>query len=238
MLPREPPAVDDLSFRDRAVFVPGTGTLVVADVHIGRDENSGIEFPLGERADLRERLDSLLTYFAPDEVVFAGDVLHSFSQVSGATEANLTELVDCCRDAGAQPILVAGNHDTLLSEVWDGDIYDSYSLTDGSVVCHGHEEPDAEGHRYIVGHDHPAIEIEGARRPCYLLGEDTYRGSDVAMLPAFNRLAAGVVVNEMRTRDFQSPLVTDVDRLRPVVYDPDSHETLRFPPLGEFRRLL
>lgn len=230
--------MDDLSFRDRAVFVQGTGSLVVADVHVGRDEASSVEFPLGERTDLRERLDALLTYFEPTEVVFAGDVLHSFSHASDATRANLQELVDCCREAGARAILVAGNHDTLLEQVWDGDVYESYRLADDTVVCHGHEVPAETGRRYLVGHDHPAIEIEGKRRPCYLLGEKTYRDADVVMLPAFNRLAAGVAVNEMRTRDFQSPFVTDVDALRPVVYDPDSHETLRFPPLGEFRRML
>lgn len=230
--------MDDLSFRDRAAFVPETGSLVVADVHIGRDENSGIEFPLGERADLRERLDALLTHFAPDEVVFAGDVLHSFSRLSEATVTDLGELIDCCRDVGARPVLVAGNHDTLLGEVWDGDLHESYRLADDTVVCHGHEEPEEAGTRYIVGHDHPAIEIEGKRHPCYLVGDAMYRDADVLMLPAFNRLAAGVVVNEMRTSDFQSPLVTDADALRPVVYDSDSHETLRFPPLGEFRRLL
>ncbi|MFC6726418.1 metallophosphoesterase, partial [Halobium palmae] len=41
-----------LAFRNRAVFLPAAETLVVADLHVGRDENSGVEFPLGERADL------------------------------------------------------------------------------------------------------------------------------------------------------------------------------------------
>jgi hypothetical protein len=230
--------VQDLSFRDRAAFLPGPGVLVVADVHVGRDEASGVEFPLGERADLRERLEELLAHYHPDEVVVAGDVLHSFSQVSHAVEASLHELVACCRDAGARPVLVAGNHDTVLAEVWDGPVHDSYRPDDGTVVCHGHEEVDESAERYVVGHDHPAIEIEGQRRPCYLFGEGVYRGADVLMLPAFNRLAAGVPVNGMCTADFQSPFVTDVDAFCPIVYDEYSHETLRFPPLGEFRGML
>ena len=231
----------DLSFRDRAVFLPGTETLVVADVHVGRDESSGVEFPLGERADLRERLDALLAYFDPAEVVFAGDVLHNFSHVSTDVERGLHELCQCCRDADVHPVVVVGNHDTMLAEVWDGPQHDAYRLDDGTVVCHGHEKPEEQvgvGGRYVVGHDHPAIEIEGRRHPCYLYGESVYHGADVLMLPAFNRLAAGVAVNRMRTADFQSPLVTDIDAFRPVVYDADSHETLRFPPLGEFRQLL
>jgi hypothetical protein len=58
------------------------------------------------------------------------------------------------------------------------------------------------------------------------------------MLPAFSRVAAGVSVNGMRARDFQSPLVTDADSLRPVVWDQGRHEALTFPPLGRFRELL
>ncbi|EJN60558.1 metallophosphoesterase [Halogranum rubrum] len=228
----------DLSFRDRAVFLAGPETLVVADLHVGRDEVSGVEFPLGERADLRERLDGLLAHYKPAVVVVAGDVLHSFSQISPAVTASLDELADCCHDAGATFVLVAGNHDTMLSEVWDGPIHESYRLTDGTVVCHGHEAVDEDAERYVVGHDHPAIEIEGQRRPCFLFGEAVYRDADVLMLPAFNCLAAGVPVNTMQTSDFQSPFVTDVDAFCPVVYDTDSHETLTFPPLGEFRKML
>jgi putative SbcD/Mre11-related phosphoesterase len=230
--------VHDLSFRDRAVFLPEPRALVVADLHVGRDEASGVEFPLGERSDLQERLDRLLAHYRPDEVVVAGDVLHSFSGLSHGVEASLVELFDSCHDAGAPPTLVAGNHDTLLSEVWDGPVVDSYRFDDGTVVCHGHEATEEPAERYVVGHDHPAIEIEGQRRPCYLFAENAYRDADVLMLPAFNRLAAGVPVNRMRTGDFQSPFVTDIDAFRPIVYDPDSQETLTFPPLGEFRRLL
>jgi metallophosphoesterase superfamily enzyme len=58
------------------------------------------------------------------------------------------------------------------------------------------------------------------------------------MLPSFTRLAAGVEVNGMRAADFQSPLVRNADAFRPVVRDEDADETLRFPPLGQFRRLL
>jgi metallophosphoesterase superfamily enzyme len=106
------------------------------------------------------------------------------------------------------------------------------------VVCHGHEVPDADADRYVVGHDHPTITIEGQRRPCYLVGSDQLRGATVVMLPSFNTLNAGVEVNQMRAADFQSPLVTDADRLEPVVWDESGRETLRFPVLGEFREML
>jgi hypothetical protein len=125
-------------------------------------------------------------------------------------------------------------------------VHDAYPLDgtddgDGPVVVrHGHEAPpdDEPASTYVIGHDHPVITIEGRRRPCFLHAAGAYRGADVLMCPAFTRLAAGAEVNGMYARDFQSPLVTNSDDLRPIVHDPDADETLTFPPLGEFRRML
>jgi metallophosphoesterase superfamily enzyme len=55
------------------------------------------------------------------------------------------------------------------------------------------------------------------------------------MLPSFNRLVSGVEINNMRSRDFMSPLLTNMDEMAPHVLDPESGETLAFPPLGQFR---
>jgi hypothetical protein len=234
----------DAAIRDAAVYVRPADALVVADVHVGMDEASEIEFPLGERRDLVDRLTGLLDAFEPGEVVFAGDLLHRFDRASVAVDEALGELTGACRDASARPVVVRGNHDRLLASVWSGDVHDAYALADTDdgdgpiVVCHGHEAPDPDASLYVAGHDHPVVTIEGQRRACFLYGEGTYRGADVLMCPAFNRLAAGAEVNGMRARDFQSPLVTDADALRPLVYDPDADETLTFPRLGRFRRML
>ncbi|USZ75362.1 metallophosphoesterase [Halorussus vallis] len=226
--------------RDRAVYLPGDDVLVVADVHVGRDATSAVELPLGERADLTDRLAALLSEFSPRELVVAGDVLHAFDRVPEGTEATVSALAETVADAGAELVVVRGNHDSMLDSVLDAagvDAADEHRFGD-TVVHHGDAHPEATADRYVVGHDHPTIEIEGVRRPCLLYGPRTYRGADVLMLPAFNRIAPGTVVNGMGTRDFQSPLVTDADALQPVVRDEDAGETLEFPPLGEFRRLL
>jgi hypothetical protein len=243
--------VDWIEFLDRAVFMPATGTLVVADTHVGRDEASEVEFPLGESADLADRLTALLSACDPSEVVFAGDVLHQFDRASYGIADRLGALTGTCRDAGATPVLVAGNHDSMLDSVWRGTVHDHYRIAGVDptrpdydvLVCHGHEEPgfDADAAPpdcYLLGHDHPTIDIEGQRRPCFLFGEGVYRGRDVLMLPAFTSLAAGVEINGMRASDFQSPLIRRVDDLRPVVYDTDAGESLVFPELGRFRRML
>jgi hypothetical protein len=233
----------DVTFLDRAVLLP-PATLVVADLHVGRADAARVEAPLGERADLVDRLADAVAQVAPETVVFAGDVLHEFGRLSRRSRDALDALAATCRGAGATPVFVAGNHDGMLPTGWDGPVHDRYRVESpgvGSVVvCHGHERPPGERSPdlYVVGHDHPAITIEGQKRPCFLYGADHHAGADLLMLPAFSRVASGVAVNRLDTADFQSPLVGDVDALRPVVWDEPADEALWFPPLGRFRRLL
>jgi len=224
----------DLTFDDRAVVVDDT--LVLADLHVGKG-SSNLELPVGDSGDMLERLAGLLDRHDPATVVIAGDLLHSFSTVPHTVADTLAGIRQRCRDHGARPVVTPGNHDTMLDSVWDGPTAAEHEIGD-TVVCHGHEAPETDASRYIVGHDHPTIEIEGRRQPCYLVGEGVYDGADVVMLPAFNRLLAGVRINEMRATEFMSPVIGTVDQLRPLVWDDNEHDVLDFPPLGEFRRML
>jgi putative SbcD/Mre11-related phosphoesterase len=231
--------VDGLQFHPRSVFLPRAETLVVADLHVGRAAASDVAFPLGERRDLLARLRDLVADVDPATMVFAGDVLHRFDAVTEQARETVGALVDVCDEAGCAAVFVRGNHDTALDAVRD-DVRDAYVVAEEPqvVVCHGHEEPPVDADRYVIGHDHPAITIEGQRRPCVLVAADAYRGADVVMLPAFSRVAAGVEINDARGGDLQSPLFDHLDDARPVVYDEAAEEPLTFPPLGELRRHL
>lgn len=220
-------------FRDRAVAIDDT--LVVADLHIGRDATSGVEFPLGERKRLTRRVASLLSWADPGELVVAGDLLHSFSSVPDGVPETVDRIATLADEAGAPLVITPGNHDTMLGAVYDGPTPEEHRIEE-TVVLHGHEPPEQEAERYVVGHDHPKLTVEGRERPCYLRG--SYRGAELLMLPAFTRLAPGTAVEGLRAGGFQSPLVTDADALAPVVRDEAAEETLTFPPLGEFRHQL
>lgn len=228
--------MEDADFADRAVFLPEANALVLADLHIGRDATSSVSLPLGEQEDLTSRFDALLTKFSPEEVVLAGDVLHAFDRIPEEAKKTFTDLEQRANDAESDFVAVRGNHDKLLSQLVD--CPDEHRLADGTLVCHGHEESDSTAPRYIIGHDHPAIAIEGKRRPCYLWGQEIFRDSDVLVLPAFTRLASGAVVNGMRGSDFQTPFVSSSSPFRPIVRDDEADETYRFPALGEFREML
>lgn len=225
--------------RDRAVYLPATGTLVCADLHVGRDAASDVEFRVGEHDDLTDRFERLLDRYDPEEVVFAGDLLHSFDRVPTGAAATVRAIADLAAERDCPVAVTPGNHDTMLEELWTGPTVPEYAVGDGSiVVTHGHVQPATEAEWYVVGHDHPTIEIEGVRRPCFLCGPDQYDGSSVLMLPSFSRLPAGIRINERSAAAFQSPLVTETGTLRPIVRDEGSDETHEFPPLGELRQYL
>jgi putative SbcD/Mre11-related phosphoesterase len=232
----------DAELRDLAAYLPDADALVLADLHLGRDVESNVQLPLGETENLAERLGALLDRFEPALVVLAGDVLHAFDRVAGDVEDALATLQALVADAGADLVVTPGNHDGLLADATDLNCQDERRLPDGeTVVCHGHEEPDADADRYVIGHDHPAIRIEGKKYPCYLLGRGTYRDANVVVLPSFNPLVRGTVVNSMERSDFHSPVIASgspIGAYRPVVWDETGEEALEFPPLSEFRRLL
>lgn len=230
-----PEAGQDVTFVDRAVLVEET--LVLADLHLGKAPASNLQLPVGDTTDIVERFRDVLATHDPGEVVIAGDLLHSFQTIPRTVEDAVTSLSSAAREAGARLVVTPGNHDTMLDAVWSGPTETAYRVGE-TVITHGHDPPNVEAERYIVGHDHPTLTIEGQRRPCYLAADDAYEGADVVMLPAFNRLLRGVEVNEMSTSDFMSPLVTDADAFAPVVLDEAAGETLTFPPLGDFRHRL
>lgn len=222
--------------RDRGCYLPDADAVVVADVHLGRDHRSNVELPLGERASVTDGMQSLLDTFQPAEVVVAGDALHSFSHVPLDVAEAFSDLRDQVDGHGASLVVVAGNHDTMLASV-DGieEAPTEYRLADGTVVCHGHERPQSGASQYVIGHEHPAIEIEGQRRHCFLWGSDVYEGADVLVLPAFSELAVGTRVNGVSGQNVDSPLLARVREFRPVVYDADRDEALTFPRLGDLQ---
>ncbi|MFB6210171.1 MAG: metallophosphoesterase [Halobacteriales archaeon] len=227
----------------RAAYLSPADTVVLADIHVGRDRTSDIELGLGERTMLIEAVTALIERFEPNEVVFAGDTLHSFSRVPVEVERTFEAIVEAATATGATLTILRGNHDTQLSAVIDDErsLQEGYRLADGdTVVHHGHVAPERTADRYVIGHDHPAIEIEGQRRPCYLLAEDVYDDADVLALPAFNPLIQGVAVNGTARGDLQSPLLERIGRFKPIVHDAgeDGAGTLTFPRLSSFREFL
>ena len=224
------------ALRERAAYLPDADALVVADLHLGKAAASAVDAPVDAGPAMVDRLGALLDRFEPAEVVLAGDVLHAYASVPQVARDALTALSDRVESAGAELTLVAGNHDAQLGTLVGAEPDTQRALPGGTVVCHGHEYPPTEASRYVIGHDHPTIEIEGRRRPCFLVG--AHEGAEVLALPAFNPAVRGTAVNGWADGDPLSPFLRSVTAFRPVVWDADAGEPLVFPPLGELQAYL
>lgn len=219
-------------YTERAVYLPGLDTLVCADLHLGRGDGPGYHLPIGDPARILRQLDRLLERFGPAEVIVAGDVVDRFGPPDAATREMLEALRSHCADRGADLQLVAGNHDRGLAAVVDP--APPTELARGSdpqvVICHGDALPTTEGALIIYGHDHPTLLVEGARYPCILEGH-TADGTALCQLPSFSPAVTGVRVGADRA-GLRSPLSETAAALRPVITDPASGRTHRFPPLA------
>ncbi len=222
-------------FYKGALYVRDQSLCVVSDVHIGLAEalrREGLHFPLHEEETLLERFEAILDRFEPAVFVLDGDIFHAFDRVSRAVQETFSTVLARLR-AECEVILVTGSHDVMLPSIAGGTVerYDR----GGYTVVHGDRAVEEHG-TLVIGHDHPAIEIELARFPCFLYGESAVRGKDLVVMPAFNPLSPGVVVNYAKGRDFLSPILRRVDAgaLQPVV-EVDG-EAVVLPPLAGIRR--
>ncbi len=230
--------LDALQFRDRAVYLAESQTLVAADLHLGRGRVDGVAAPVDDAVDLVGRLEALVAHWSPERTVLAGDVLDSFCSIPPGVTERFELLLDRLSRPDHELVLVAGNHDTMLEHLFDGPVYEEFVVSD-AVITHGHREPNGAGELVVIGHEHPALHIEGVKQACYLHAGNVYEGQDLLVLPSFSPLLRGTGVDHRRDPDCHSPLLHDgrLVKCRPIVLDVARDEPLVFPPLGSMRRL-
>lgn len=205
-------------FLNGCLFIRDVGICAASDLHIGLEDEllrQGLAFPLQEERLLIERLEAALKKFRPSVFILAGDIVHSFNRIDRKVSEKLDSVMRLL-EKQCQVVLLRGSHDTMLSTL-PKEILDRYDAR-GFTFAHGHTE--LEGHNdLILGHEHPVIQIEMERLPCFLYGRKVVKGKDLIMLPAFNPLCQGVTINHVEGRDFMSPLLKRVDtgELAPVV---------------------
>lgn len=222
-------------FLNGCLFIRDAGICAASDLHIGLEDEllrQGLAFPLQEEQLLIERLEAALKKFKPSVFVLVGDIFHSFNRIDRKVSEKLDSVVGLL-EKQCQVILLRGSHDTMLSTL-PREILDRYDVK-SFTFAHGHAE--LEKHNdLILGHEHPVIQIEMERLPCFLYGQKVVKGKDLIMLPAFNPLCQGVTINHVDGRDFMSPLLKKVDtgELAPVVEV--QGEVLAFPRMRGLRR--
>lgn len=180
------------------------GTLVVADLHLGKAsafQAKGLAIPEGDsEADIK-RLTELCKWNQATRLVINGDLFHS---PAGLTE-EIERLMETWLNEFTLPVeLVLGNHDRKLPRIPHGLSPVPFAEYAGFHIVH--DPADApEGVPVIAAHWHPVAKIADGKRtslrlPCFVLRED------MLILPAFGSFTGGQVIDpEPGDRFFVSP---------------------------------
>lgn len=212
----------------RAVWLPESGTLGVADLHLGyawSHRATGNLLPIGGD-DPIGRLRLLVDDYQAREVVVIGDVVHGFTAPAPVRD----ELRRLGAEIGgrARLRLLAGNHDQwlpeLIAEAGLADAVEEELFVGPHLLLHGHRGEAAAarlasvrmaGGRVILGHEHPSINLSDgvatrSRCPCFLVADDAL------VLPAFSAWASGT---DIRSGEFMSPYAraAKFDRIAAIV---------------------
>jgi DNA ligase-associated metallophosphoesterase len=177
---------------ERALWWPARGTLVVADLHLGKAATfraAGIPIPRGSTTDDLARLDRALERTGAESLVILGDLFHA--RVGREAPATLALLGGWrARRHALDVLLVRGNHDVgagdpptelgvrCVDEPWEAPPFQL------------RHHPEASTAYVLAGHVHPAVRLGGhgglsERLPAFVFGER------VGLLPAFGSFTGG-----------------------------------------------
>lgn len=180
------------------------GTLIVADLHLGKAtafQAKGLAIPEGDsEADLR-RLGTICEHVGASRLVINGDLFHS---PAGLTR-EIEQLIETWIAALSIPVqLVVGNHDRKLSRL--PAFLNPVATTEAGGFLIVHDPADAPTDRpAICAHWHPVARIADGKRtslrlPCFLL-----RGNSL-ILPSFGSFTGGAIISrEKGDRVFVGP---------------------------------
>jgi len=172
-----------LLLKEKALFLPLSNTLVLADVHLGKIEHlrkNGFALPFAVRKDYLA-MNTLIERHQPEKIVFLGDLFHSRPNQS------VKDFIQWrTAHASVQMILAEGNHDRFhktLAQHCDIHIHPVY-LDNGIRFLH--DCADSHGQPTLSGHLHPGVQLRGAGKqqlilPCF------YQHKNHLILPAFGQ---------------------------------------------------
>ncbi len=176
----------------RAVWIEESGTLAIADLHLGyawAHRHEGNLLPVVEYDNLLGRVASLLDdYPEVQQLVLLGDIVHRAVPVD-AVRRELVRIIEHVT-ARASLRMILGNHDRGLPQLlenWSIPIPFAMHHTAGSITfVHGDIHPTEIFPLVVMGHEHPVIALgDGiathAYCPCFL------SGPSLLVLPAFTR---------------------------------------------------
>jgi len=180
---------------ERTMLIERTRTLLVADVHLGKDTAfriAGIPIPGDTTADSLARLSSALERSQARRLIFLGDLVHARTSLDAMTVTTIQAWRERHREI--EMLLVPGNHDAR-SGALPPDLQietTNDELTEPPFVFKHHPEASPYGYA-LAGHIHPAIRLTGRGRQKERVACFLFRNK-YGVLPAFGTFTGGFEV--------------------------------------------
>jgi len=177
---------------ERAVIWPAARTLIVADVHLGKEgvfADHGVAVPRGPSEHDLARLGKLVTAYECTRVLVLGDLFHG---PAGLDDGLLEALAGWRAARGDVRLLaIAGNHDrpSLRSRSAELVEWCDEGLREGGLEFR-HEPAIGSDCFVLAGHVHPARRLAG-RRGDRLRMPVFWQREGCLVLPAFGSLTGG-----------------------------------------------
>lgn len=178
---------------ERALYWPRRRTLIVADVHLGKDavfRRAGLPIPAGSVASDLARLEALVDRFRAERLLVLGDLLHA--PLHATKDAEWVEQVAAfrARHAALAFDVVRGNHDRKPERVpssWAVRWLDDATHEGPFVFMHDARD-DRRGYAF-GGHLHPVMRLnsptDSLRLPVF------WMRSRYGVLPSFGGFTGG-----------------------------------------------
>ena len=196
----------------RAVFLPESDTLVVADAYIGKAPSfrpPGEPVPVGTTEEALSILTGLVLRLDVKRVVFLGDFLESVRSLAPGTLAAVTRWREL--HSALELTLVRGDpHEGSGADppvALDMQVFDEPLMHRGLALCH-HPRP-MDGAFVLAGHLHPCVSVGGRaydwhRLPCFWFSKR------VGVLPAFGAFTG---MQAIRVHHGERVFATTADRV-------------------------
>ena len=177
---------------ERALWIPASDTLVVADLHWGKAATfraSHVPVPIGTTASDLARLSRALTRTGASHLVILGDLLHARA---GRHDRTLDAITSWrAAHATLRITLVRGNHDRHAGDPPASLAIQCQSAPWQGAPFVGVHEPASHDTGYVLsGHLHPHVTVHGRGRAHLRLPVFVF-GPTMGILPAFSSFTGG-----------------------------------------------
>lgn len=185
---------------ERALYLPNTNTLIVADVHLGKEHvfsRTGHPIPAGpSHADI-DRLSTLISLSNAARLLILGDLIHAKPSASESWLSYLSDFLTAHKQLSVE--VVAGNHDKLAGQALIDTriVWHTEPIHENAFVFQHEPGQDSRGH-VLCGHIHPTYRLS-VKRGDTVRAPVFWFGKHCSVLPSFGQFTGGLNVEPEKT---------------------------------------